>query len=189
MWNQHVWKMKLRPTTLILAVEATDPHPDKGRLLCIGYKELLGEKERVKVVKSRAGEKEALTSIEQVLKTSHIYISWGGEAEAIPFLTAKMLVSGIDPSPLYAARHIDLYSLVSSRLGLSSSSLYDVCKFFKVPVSPILKTEESQQAQNAKEMLAEATARCRAEVAALDKLTRRLAPLIMAVYSDLPTLL
>ncbi|GBC70677.1 hypothetical protein HRbin02_00445 [Candidatus Calditenuaceae archaeon HR02] len=181
--------MKLRPTTLILAIETTDPHPDKGRLLCIGYKELLGEKERIRVIKNLAGEKVALASLEQVLRRSHIYISWEGEVKSMSFLTAKMLVYGIDPSPLFAARHIDLYSLVSSRLGVSASSLYEVCRFFRVPVNPILKPGTTRRTPNAQQRLTEAKAKCRAEVAALDKLTRRLVRLIMAVYSDLPTLL
>ncbi len=179
----------------MLAIETTDPHPDKGRLICIAYKELLEERERIRVVRSSAGEKAALASLEQVLRGCHIYISWGGETKIVPFLTAKMLVHGIDPSPLLAARHIDLYSLVSSRLGLSTTSLYEVCRFFRVPVSPVLKTARplgsgaGHRAPNAQERLGEATAKCRAEVTALDKLTRRFVPLLMAVYSDLPTLL
>ncbi|MEM0481848.1 MAG: hypothetical protein QXM16_03040 [Nitrososphaerota archaeon] len=187
--------MKLRPTTLILAIETADPHPDKGRLLCIGYKELLGEKERIRVVKNPTEEKVALAALEQVLRKSHIYISWGGETKIVPFLTAKMLVYGIDPSPLFTARNIDLYSLVSSRLGLSNTSLYDVCRFFHVPANPILKPAKPlepstrHRAPNAQQRLREVSVKCRAKVAALDMLTRKLVPLIMAVYSDLPTLL
>jgi hypothetical protein len=187
--------MKLRPTTHILAIETTDPHPDKGMLLCIGYKELSDAKEKIRILRNIGGERAAIASLERVLRASHIYISWEGESRLVPFLTAKMLFYGLDPSPLFTARHIDLHSLVSSRLGLSASSLYDVCRFFRVPVDPVLKPARAlepstrHRALNAKQELRYTSVKCRAEVAALDKLTRRLVPLIMAVYSDLPTLL
>ncbi len=186
--------MRLRPITHILTLQATAHSPDTGRLICAGYMELGGGRRSIRVIECRGDEKAAILAVEKVLRRSHIYVSWGGTNLLVPFLTAKMLVHGIDPSPLYSARHIDLERLASEHMRLRSNSLYEICKFFRVPISPILKTSRTSQTQSGRAVLSRKEAalavdRCRAEVAALEALTRRLIPLIMAVYRDLPSLL
>ncbi|MCS7145546.1 MAG: hypothetical protein RMJ28_03480 [Nitrososphaerota archaeon] len=186
--------MRLRPTTLIIAAETSSPNPDTGRLVCLGYTQLSRERGPVKIILGGDNEKTTIQKVRELMNECHVYITWGGVRSLVPFLTAKMLIHGIDPSPLYSSKHIDLADLVSSHLNLSGSSLYDACKIFRVPVAPLLRGAGPQRARvevsnNSRRKGSGGAAKCRAEVVALEGLTRRLLPLISTVYRDLPTLL
>lgn len=181
--------MKLRPTTYVIAIETSTPHPDTGRLICIGFKRLGGGGRSIRIFRGDARERAAVVAASGLIKESHIYITWRGTQLLVPFLTAKMLLYGLDPSPLYSARHIDLAALISTHLNLGGRSLYDVCRLFNIPVEPILKTDNAGGASESEQVRGKAVARCKARVAALEALSRRLTPLMTAVYNDLPTLL
>lgn len=176
--------MKLRPTTYILKIQSTSPHPDKGRLTCVGYMRLGGSVVYVKGVKESKSERRILAEIQRLMRDCHICITWGGMNLEFPFLSAKMLRYGLDPSPLYHIRHIDLAETVSKHLRLSGDSLQEACKFFGVPVQPLRARGGKSAGVGGDPMAA-----CRAQVVAVERLVRKLLPLILALNPDLPSLL
>ncbi|MEM0445282.1 MAG: hypothetical protein QXO86_00670 [Nitrososphaerota archaeon] len=186
--------LKLRPTTYVLKLQASTPYPDTGRLVCIGYMLLGGDKVHVEAVEGPRSERRVLRDLERLLKSCHIYITWDGANLEVPYLTATMLRHMLDPAPLYSARHIDLAKIVSSQLRLSGTGIQEACRFFRIPVDPLLKMSMRRHEGRGREKgergaARESLALCRAQVVAIEKLSRRLLPLISALNPDLPTLL
>jgi len=151
----------------------------------VGYAPLGGGARSVRVL--TGGERSVVARAERLLRDCHIYVTWGGSTFHTPLLTAKMLRHGIDPAPLHTARQIDLALLTSIHLSLSDSSLYGVCKFLGIPADPLLRHQEQDTLRRLGRRVS--VRLCRAEVEALERLATRLAPLITAIYTDLPTLL
>lgn len=71
----------------------------------------------------RGSEKTVLKKFMNVLRNVDLIVTWGGEKFEIPFLTAKALRTGIDPTSLLEVFHFDVQRFFKEFFGLDDGDL------------------------------------------------------------------
>ncbi len=175
--------MKLRPSVLIITLEATGEYADIARVSGIGMKRLGASQVTISVAKKPAEERKTIAQVIKRIGMSHVYFTWMGTEFAIPFLTTRALRYGLDPSPLYEPLQIDLAEIARKYLRIGPNTLHETCRALGV------RTRQMQAVDNGRAGMEGVRNKCRKDTLAIESLALKLMPLIRTIHRELPSLL
>jgi uncharacterized protein YprB with RNaseH-like and TPR domain len=185
--------VKARPDVIALDIETTSLHADTGHLVCAVVGDFWTSKLKSYVVKRPEHEKDALEQLLKRVGRSHVLLTWRGSSFDVPWLVTRCLKLSVDPSPVYAPRHIDLATVVERELRLSNTSLWNVVRFLGLE-----RVEESIGADvpmlyeeallGRKGGFSKILRHCREDVQLTIAVARALRPVLAQVFRDLPPL-
>ncbi len=185
--------MRARPDVIALDIEATSLHADTGHLVCAVVGDFWTSKLRSYVVRRPEQEKVVLDQLLKRVGRSHVLLTWRGSSFDLPWIVTRCLRLSVDPSPVYAPRHIDLATVVEKELRLSNTSLWNVVRFLG-----LRRVEETTGADvpmlyedallGRKGRLSKILRHCREDVQLTIAVARALRPVLAQVFRDLPPL-
>jgi DNA polymerase elongation subunit (family B) len=175
--------LKLRPSVLVIALEATGEYADAARVAGIGMKRLGASKVTISVATKPAEERKTIAQAIREIGMSHVYFTWMGTEYATPFLTTRALRHGLDPSPLYAPLQIDLAEIARRYLRIGPNTLHETCRALGVRTRQVPAGDEGRPSMEG------VRNRCRQDTLAIESLALKLMPLIRTAHRELPSLL
>lgn len=122
----------LKPSVGILDIETTSLDADTGYVICIGLLDVNKDRARTFFAKRPDDEKKIMTAFFKVLDKYHVLFTWNGSSFDLPYLTTRALLNSVDFSSLFKVKHIDLAEITRKSLRLSSTSMWNVCRYFGI---------------------------------------------------------
>lgn len=185
--------MSLRPNVMVLDIETTSINADNGYIICIGWRDEATGRTRLMFVPNPKREAETLKRFLGILSRYHICFTWKGRIFDMPYLVARSIKHGLDPSPIYSVKHIDLADVVKEHLRLSSDNMWTLCRFLGIARDYSVTGMDvpdlySRYLAGGRGLRAEIISHCRDDLTATSSLLRRLKPLLRSVFRELPSL-
>ncbi|HIQ30221.1 MAG TPA: hypothetical protein EYH45_06630 [Candidatus Caldiarchaeum subterraneum] len=173
-----------------LDIETTGTEADVSMVTGIGILEEGGRFMFIQVEKPE-DEKAGLEKALKILSGYDVVFTWRGRDFDVPFIVARALKHGVDPSPLYEVMHLDLADFTRSHMRLSRTDLYNVARFLGI------KKDVATQGRDMPLTYLETLARekrkpwrkirehCRDDLVTLMQVYRRLKPLLKMLKPEL----
>ncbi|MDJ0273960.1 MAG: ribonuclease H-like domain-containing protein [Nitrososphaerota archaeon] len=185
--------MRPKPDVIALDIETTSLHADTGHLVCAVIGDFWTGRLRSFLVRRPEQERQVVEALLKRIGRSHVLFTWRGSSFDVPWLVTRCIKLRVDPSPIYAPRHVDLATVVEKELRLSNTSLWNVVRFLGLRrVEETLGADVPMLYERALlgkgRELSRILRHCKEDVELTIGVARALRPVLTQLFRDLPPL-